>query len=277
MKSDERVKSDRADEEELHRDRLMALLHNLVRRHGGRSGASRALGIDRRTVAACMDGKGMSWRMKEALERALQDGVGSAAGRQRKRNDVLERRVDALERELREGLQSVTGAVEALREEHAGALRQLELQPSRRKAPRESTGMAGGQDQTGGGLDRASPSAWQRERRYRELVTREPAADDEDVYGEAWPLVEEWRKLWVSHPAGGKGLAWLEAEQRIRELEVDMLERHGLTLPPEKQPLHGLWRGSQLDWRREALGEVRRAVAWRRLVRRVLTLGLWRV
>ena len=75
---------------------------------------------------------------------------------------------------------------------------------------------------------------------------------------------------------GGRGLAWLEVEERVRELEVAMLEEHGLTLPPETMPLTGLWRSSQLNWRRETLREVRRAVAWRRLARRILTLNLWR-
>ena len=28
-----------------------------------------------------------------------------------------------------------------------------------------------------------------------ELVTEDPATDDADVYGEGWPLVEEWRRL----------------------------------------------------------------------------------
>ena len=107
-------------------------------------------------------------------------------------------------------------------------------------------------------------------------MTKEPAPDDEEVYGEARPLIEEWRRLWKTHSAGGGGLAWLEVEERVRELEVAMLERHGLTLPPETMPLTGLWRSSQLNWRRETLREVRRAVAWRRLARRILTLNLWR-
>ena len=104
-------------------------------------------------------------------------------------------------------------------------------------------------------------------------MTREPAPDDEEVYGEAWPLIDEWRGLWKTHSAGGRGLAWLEVEERVRELEVAMLEDHGLTLPPETMPLTGLWRSSQLNWRRETLREVRRAVVWRLLAKRVLTLG----
>ena len=45
---------------------------------------------------------------------------------------------------------------------------------------------------------------------------------------------------------------------------------------PETQPLRGLERGSQLNWRRAALYDTRRARAKRELLRRVLTLGLWR-
>ena len=124
----------------------------------------------------------------------------------------------------------------------------------------------------------AKPSAKAKfpKRLYPELVTKEPAPDDEEVYGAAWPLIEEWRRLWKTHTGVGKDLAWLETEERVRELEVAMLEEHGLTLPPEKQPLHGLWRSAQLNWRKETLHEVRRAVAWRHLLRKVLTCGLWR-
>ena len=52
MKEDEQTVADEGDEEELHHGQLMALLHDLVRKHGGRRGAARVLGIDRRTVAA---------------------------------------------------------------------------------------------------------------------------------------------------------------------------------------------------------------------------------
>ena len=60
MTSDETITEDGGDVDELHRDRLMALLHDLVRNHGGRRGAARVLGGDRRTVAARMDGRGMT-------------------------------------------------------------------------------------------------------------------------------------------------------------------------------------------------------------------------
>ena len=141
MKTNERTVADEGEvEEEERHDRLMALLHELVRKHGGRRGAAKALGIDRRTVAACMDGRGMSWRMREALERGLQDGAARAADRRRKRDDALGLRVEALERELHEGLDAVGDGIEKLREEHSQALRGWSggcLAGRPRKSPRD--------------------------------------------------------------------------------------------------------------------------------------------
>ena len=68
-------------------------------------------------------------------------------------------------------------------------------------------------------------------REYPDLVTLEPAEDDEDVFGEAWPLIAEWRELKASHPNQGKGLEWLAVEERFMTVELALLEEHGLTLP----------------------------------------------
>ena len=76
-------------------------------------------------------------------------------------------------------------------------------------------------------------------REYPDLATREPASDDEAIFGEAWPLIVEWRGLKDAHPNEGKGLDWLAAQERVLELELELLEEHGMTLPPEKQPLRG--------------------------------------
>ena len=188
-----------------------------------------------------------------------------------------------MEKELHEGLDAVNGELNALREEHGRALGKIEERLARMEAPREpaagpteALGATGPRQEKAPTKDKPTAKATFPKRLYPELVTKEPAPDDEEVYGEAWPLIEEWRGLWKTHTGVGKGLAWLETEERVRELEVAMLEEHGLTLPPEKQPLHGLWRSSQLNWRRETLHEVRRAVAWRHLLRRILTLNLWR-
>ena len=90
MESSERVMTEGGDAEEEYVLRLRALLHDLVRKKG-RIEAAKELGLDPRTVGACMDGEGMSWRVREALEMGLQEGAGSAAARQWKRNDALER------------------------------------------------------------------------------------------------------------------------------------------------------------------------------------------
>ena len=282
MESSERVMTEGGDAEEEYVLRLRALLHDLVRKKG-RIEAAKELGLDPRTVGACMDGEGMSWRVREALEMGLQEGAGSAAARQRKRNDALERRMEKLEKELHEGLDAVMGEIGKLREDQEQKWESLERRLARRETPRKSaTGPAEAPGATGDAPEEApsvaKPSAKAKfpKRLYPELVTKEPAPDDEEVYGAAWPLIKEWRRLWKTHTGVGKGVAWLETEERVRELEVTMLEEHGLTLPPEKQPLHGLWRSTQLNWRKETLHEVRRAVAWRHLLRKVLTCGLWR-
>ena len=36
-------------------------------------------------------------------------------------------------------------------------------------------------------------------------MTREPAEDDEDVFGDAWALIVEWRELKAAHPSRGRG------------------------------------------------------------------------
>ena len=96
--------------EDVHHLRLMALLHELVREKRNR-GAAAALGIDPRTVASCMKTGRLSWRVRQALEQGLQSGEGSAAARQRERNDALEDRIEELEGKLRSGLEEVREAV----------------------------------------------------------------------------------------------------------------------------------------------------------------------
>ena len=180
--------------------------------------------------------------------------------------------MDALEKELRDGIEAVKGEIGRLRKDQDGRWESLGQRLARGEVRREPPGPADTPSATGPTLEARSPK-----RLYPELVTKEPAPDDEEVYGDAWPLIEEWRAIWkTGHTGLGKGLAWLETEERVRGLEVAMLEEHGLTLPPERQPLHGLWRSAQLNWRRATLNDVRRALAWRYLVRKVLTCGLWR-
>ncbi len=283
MKTTEHGIEDCKDVENVHHLRLMALLSELVRDKGYK-GAARVLEIDQRTVAECAKTGQLSRRVRQALERALQEGVGSAAARQRERNDRLEARVEALQKghealakghdelgkELRKRMAAVEGEVGALKRSgaqgtgagHAGA------GPSRVDAD----GSEAGAPDAGG-----KPSARSRVRReYPDLVTLEPAEDDEEVFGNAYALVVEWRGLKDAHPNDGNGLAWLAAEERLRVVELALLEDHEMTLPPEKRPLRGFDRDGQTNWRRTALFDTRRALRKRELLNR-LTLGLlWR-
>ena len=226
MKTTEHGIEDSKDIENMHHMRLMTLLQELVRDKGFK-GAARVLELDQRTVAECARTGQLSRRVRQALERALQEGVGSAAARQRERNDRLESRVS----------RSESGASDAGRK----------------------------------------PSSTTRERReYPDLVTLEPAPEDEEVFGDAWPLIVEWRRLMDAHPIKGKGLEWLTNEGRLRVVELALLEDHGMTLPPEKQPLRDFARDGQITWRRTALFDTRRERKKVKLLRR-LTFGLfWR-
>ena len=276
MKTTEHGIEDSKDIENMHHMRLMTLLQELVRDKGFK-GAARVLELDQRTVAECAKTGQLSRRVRQALERALQEGVGSAAARQRERNDRLESRVEglagevkgvageieALDKEVRRRLSAIEGGFEALRRDgaqgtgagHAGA------GPSRSEA--------GGSD--AGGRPTSRPRM---KREYPDLVTLEPAEDDEEVFGDAWPLIVEWRGLKDAHPNDGRGLAWLAEEERLRAVELALLEDHGMTLPPEKRPLRGFDRDGQINWRRTALFDTRRARRKAELLGR-LTFGLW--
>ena len=278
MKTTEHGIEDSRDVENVHHMRLMALLSELVRDKGYK-GASRVLELDQRTVAECAKTGQLSRRVRQALERALQEGVGSAAARQRERNDDLEARIEALEKghsahekghdelgkDLRRRMAAVEGEMGALKRGgaqgtgagHAGA------GPSRTEAG--ASGLGG------------KPSSKPRVRReYPDLVTREPAEDDGDVFGDAWPLIVEWRGLKDAHPNDGTGLAWLAEEERLRVVELALLVEHGMTLPPEKRPLRGFDRDGQINWRRTALFDTRRAQRKAELLNRLSFGLLWR-
>ena len=69
------------------------------------------------------------------------------------------------------------------------------------------------------------------------------------------------------------------AAVRRWELEEEMLRDWQLTLPPETEPLDESRRRDHIRWREEALAEARRELSRSkrvRLLRRVVTLGLWR-
>ena len=86
---------------DMHHLRLMSLLQELER-DNGRKKTAEILGVDRRTLDASLDEGVLSRRIRGALEKALQSGVGSAAAGQRDRNDQLADRLGDLEGKVEE-------------------------------------------------------------------------------------------------------------------------------------------------------------------------------
>ena len=260
---------------DMHHLRLMSLLQELER-DNGRKKAAEVLGVDRRTLDASLDEGVLSRRIRGALEKALQSGVGSAAAEQRDRNDQLADRLEELEgkveeqgKEMRANNRASEDRDRAIREEMAQGFRQRE----REQAERRTAGDAGGEAKANGAGPQPRRRATLR-REYPDLVTLEPAEDDEEVFGEVGPLIVEWRELKAVHPDAGKSLSWLRTEERFLALELTLLEGHGLTLPPATFPLRGFDRNGQVNWRKTALSDTRRALRKRELLH-TLSLGLW--
>ena len=262
---------------DMHHLRLMSLLQELER-DNGRKKAAEVLGVDRRTLDASLDEGVLSRRIRGALEKALQSGVGSAAAEQRDRNDRLADRLEDLEggfeelgKEIRENNRASEDRDRTIREEMAQGFRQRE----REQAERRTAGGAGDEAQANGAGPQPRRRATLR-REFPDLVTLEPAEDDEEVFGEVWPLIVEWRELKAVHPDAGKSLPWLLTEERFLALELTLLEGHGLTLPPATFPLRGFDRNGQVNWRKTALSDTRRALRKRELLH-TLTFGvLWK-
>ncbi len=263
---------------DMHHLRLMSLLQELER-DNGRKKAAEMLGVDRRTLDASLDEGVLTRRIRGALEKALQSGVGSAAAEQRDRNDRLADRLEDLEggfeelgKEMRANNRASEDRDRAVREEVAQGFRKVE-----KTLAGLATGRGGQED--GANANGAGPQPRKRSslrREYPDLVTLEPTEDDEDVFGEVWPLIVEWRELKAVHPDEGKSLSWLLTEERFLALELTLLEEHGLTLPPATFPLRGFDRNGQVNWRKTALSDTRRVLRKREFLHS-LTFGvLWK-
>ncbi len=270
------------------RRELSAMLWDLVERET-RAGTARLLGVDRKTVRRALDSGNITDHMAAALERLLGGGGGKEEIEETPEEGNLEERVEQLKgdvAELRETFETLnrpvggTGA-DARGDEEAVGLGDEEMGGSGDTEFKDldaNLGDAMTSDAVPSveGLS-VRPRAKLR-REDPELVTEAPAQDDPEVYGAAWPLVEEWRRLREGHPSQGKTMSWLLTQERLLVLELAMLEEHGLTLPPETQPLRGFGRRGQTRWRHRALHDTREAIRKRKMlrwVRRVLTLGIW--
>ena len=100
--------------EDLHHVQLIALLRELLRDRGIMKTAE-MLGVDYKTVRSSLEAGRLSERMRSALGNALQEGFGSAAARQRERNDQLEARLDKMDGQLKEVRKELRGDLKRFR------------------------------------------------------------------------------------------------------------------------------------------------------------------
>ena len=250
--------------------RLMSLLQDLVK-DKARRGAARALGVDHRIVAASIEEGRLSKRVRGALEFAILTGADPEAASQRERVKALEERMVSLkeraEADHAELCRVVWEGIAGLREDFSQAIRQIE----ERLAAPES------------GLENQAtlekPRVKQARRRYPEFLTLEPEPGEDQIYGDATPLIVEWRQVMTEFRGAKTKLSKVVAEERLLELEIEMIDKRGLTLPHRTYHWNSSERRNEVRRMQQVLeeGRVDRARALLRLwLRRVLTLGLWR-
>ena len=256
-------------------DLLDALVNDL-----GRVAAAEALGVNYRTMMSCYDSRHVSRHVSRRMRRALEEfrdaaGVGDDSGGEVDYDgaadevETLRQRVAELEEEAR----GLRGLVET----QAGQLEEL----GRRVAAPEGKGQQPGDTDTDG-VDGRQQDWWPPRRGHglpdAGVVTLEEQPDEEHAFGPAAELVVEWRALRTGVEALGSRVDRARAGTRRWELETELLRDFHLTLPPETEPLDEARRADHLRWRQTALAEARAELAGARrmrLLRRILTLGLW--
>ncbi len=275
---------------------LLDLLDALVEQRG-RVPAARALGVNYRTLALCCDSRQVSLRMRRALLE-FRDKSGHGAGGEAEGGEGGPGDVDgdnqrdddgvALRRQVAE-LEDENSRLRELVDDQAHQLEEL----NRRLA---ALGDAGQTGDDGEGIDVVEADVhdqdpgdsvdqdWRPPRRRPGMpdagvVTLEEQPDEEFAFGPAAPLVDEWRRLRTGAGLSVSRVDRAQAAVRRWELEARMLGDYRLTLPPDTYPLDDGRRADHVRWRRDALAEARKELGRAkrvRLLRRVLTLGVWR-
>ena len=276
MSDDERV-SNGADAP-LSDGPLLDLLDALVESRG-KVAAAEALGVNYRTMTNCYDSRRVSRRMRLALQefRDEQEAGGGQGGTVIDGDGETEAAMEALGRR-----------VAALEEENRRLREMVEAQKGHSKSSERSVDSVEEQERRTGECESVGVGDDQGQRRTPRrrsgladvgVVTLEAQPDEEDAFGPVAQLVAEWRELRVGVGSGRSRVDLAGASVRRWELEVAMLRDFHLTLPPETEPLSNARRADHLRWRREALTEARRELTRAkrtRLLRRVVTMGLWR-
>ena len=288
-------------------ERLLSVLHDLVDDVGpGKTAA--LLGVDRKTLWRVLKEGRLTPRLVRTVERQARTPAGQNAARRRVRRDSLDRRVAVLERELPEDIEELRGEVRALAAALANAQeREQTRTPAQQGEPTEPPALAPERNGASGpdpeqtrsvapedaGAGQPPPlrgvarqpviggvRVTKPRRDHPDLVTLKREAGEELVYGDATPLILEWRAARSAFlGGGGSRLERANGWVRMCELELVLVGEHGLTLPPDTYPWDAFRREKELWRRRRSLRsahrERRRALRWR-FLRRLFTLGLRR-
>ena len=261
--------------------RLLALLRDIVETEG-QAKTARMLGVGYRTLKGATESGVLTERMAVGLERLLLLGGGPSAVRERERMDALERRTVELAGGLREAVEcidAVGAEVAALRAE-VGAVGEEQAEAMAMMERRLAAVRQGSDPAAQGGQPEERPR-YVPPRRYPQLVTREAEEGEDQVYGDAAPVIVEWRRTYAEVlrlEKSGQSLRSNAVNARRLELEVALIDEHGLTLPPARYP----WSRFELQeqvWNRRQLQALNRKERGRllrqRWLRRLLTLGFW--
>ena len=251
---------------------LLEQLKELARQRG-RVKAAQLLGVNFRTLAPSIESGKLSRRMREALEQMAEtdDFSDEFNGGPVDDSEELEKRVEALEEEVRSLRQVVEEQAEGTRE-LAHRVEKFEAAQREVKRTNSVEGLVvepKANAPSGTGNRRTGPG----------VVTLEPQENETQALGPAASLVDEWRMLRIGENIPKGRVKRAKAQERRWELEIALIEKFGLTLPPEVESLNTTDRETHLSWRRETLRRARKETTKTkqlRLLRRVFTLGLWR-
>ena len=127
-----------------------------------------------------------------------------------------------------------------------------------------------------GPVQSGKPVGQRPRRTYYDLVTADAEPGEELVYGDAaTALIVRWREARDAYGQTRDALERLNVRQRWLELEIELIEKHELTLPPRTYPWDWGDRRQEVRRRNELLDDV---IVDRKMLRlrRFLTFGLWR-
>ncbi|MXY15556.1 MAG: hypothetical protein F4Y57_00715 [Acidobacteria bacterium] len=248
----------------------------------GRVQAARDVGLNYRTLAHAIDEGQLTRHARETLLAAHRAESTPGAQAVTETGEELTRRIEAAESQLAAALD----ALEQERERSDALERRVELLEGQAVKPGtempaidpevESTRREPSTEREADALGSEAPA--NRNAQRAGVVTLEPLEGERATLGKAAALVAEWRWFRDGDARRWGAVNRARAEERRWELELALIGEHGLTLPPETEPLSPSHRADQLRWRRLTLGRARaaRVRAERlRLLRRVLTLGIW--